>query len=506
MRGRGDLQLARREARRGGRPLEARERGDMERTLGQPFGAVRIHTDSPLAGLTGAAALTIGNDIFFGPGLYASGRPESRALLAHELTHVAQNAGAARPPDREVSHPGDASEREASSVERAVARGHAPRGPIRASPSAAIHRQPAAPAPDMTAPIADYSREPRLEILDKVVEENKLYARASALLPWLEGRATSTPTFTRKELFDDKAATATFDTPPATAAALDPVLDLLAHHNVIEHQLSLIGADDKPIDPAFKVVMVTERFDEKQVPEAYPDYRDPKSPSPFYKALNKKPFLAAMGRTAAIEQAMRKRAPEAGKRGEARTAILTGWPPPTPLVETTKVTSSLGTGPTADRAFANSIVALFRRLRAINAAWSVGQYPGHDYTEYSADIYPSGGAQANGFYVRSEVIKFFDDLNTAAKDASNADGFGLFAWRAIYNDEPLQDTVNAKYGPDRVISAPGHGPLGPRALAAGMKPPKKPKDTHIHLDLRPMDLSKDVPLDFAMQGNRVVPK
>lgn len=59
----------------------------------------RIHTDSRAAQLAGslhANAVTLGRDIFFAPGRYAPGTPAGDRLLAHELTHVAQQQGEPR--------------------------------------------------------------------------------------------------------------------------------------------------------------------------------------------------------------------------------------------------------------------------------------------------------------------------------------------------------------------------------------------------------------------------
>ena len=80
-----------------GRPLDERTRGTMESRFGAPFGDVRIHTDAHAAqsarGL-GALAYTVGRDVFFGTGRYQPTQREGRRLLAHELTHVLQQAGA----------------------------------------------------------------------------------------------------------------------------------------------------------------------------------------------------------------------------------------------------------------------------------------------------------------------------------------------------------------------------------------------------------------------------
>lgn len=73
----------------GGQPLSKTDREFMEPRFGRSFENVRLHTDSEAqqqATGVGAKAFTSGSDISFGPG---SG-PGDKKLLAHELTHVAQ--------------------------------------------------------------------------------------------------------------------------------------------------------------------------------------------------------------------------------------------------------------------------------------------------------------------------------------------------------------------------------------------------------------------------------
>jgi len=88
---------------RGGRPLPARERADMEARFGTRFDGVRIHTEAPAAAAAdelNAHAFAVGEHLAFADGAY---RPESntgRRLLAHELAHVVQSRaaqGAAEP-------------------------------------------------------------------------------------------------------------------------------------------------------------------------------------------------------------------------------------------------------------------------------------------------------------------------------------------------------------------------------------------------------------------------
>jgi uncharacterized protein DUF4157 len=71
----------------------------MEQRFGCDFSRVRLHT-----GVTArqsacdlnADAYTVGNDIVFGAGRFSPGTHQGRRLLAHELTHVVQQSGAAQ--------------------------------------------------------------------------------------------------------------------------------------------------------------------------------------------------------------------------------------------------------------------------------------------------------------------------------------------------------------------------------------------------------------------------
>lgn len=80
----------------GGRDLESAHRAFFEPRFGQSFDGVRVHTGAEAAEAAealDARAFTVGRDIFFGHGEYRPGSGEGRRLLAHELTHVAQQSG-----------------------------------------------------------------------------------------------------------------------------------------------------------------------------------------------------------------------------------------------------------------------------------------------------------------------------------------------------------------------------------------------------------------------------
>lgn len=93
-----------------GHPLDHATRTFFESRFGFDFGHVRIHADhsaSESARSVKALAYTVGHDIVFRSGQYAPTSLAGRHLLAHELTHVVQQGGAAhalqRDPEDEES-------------------------------------------------------------------------------------------------------------------------------------------------------------------------------------------------------------------------------------------------------------------------------------------------------------------------------------------------------------------------------------------------------------------
>ena len=79
-----------------GRPLEPALQQNMEQRFGHDFSRVRVHSCAAAersAREVSANAYTVGHNIVFGAGRFAPGTHEGRRLLAHELTHVVQQAG-----------------------------------------------------------------------------------------------------------------------------------------------------------------------------------------------------------------------------------------------------------------------------------------------------------------------------------------------------------------------------------------------------------------------------
>lgn len=124
-----------------GKPLDASTRSSMEPHLGHDLSQVRVHTDeraAESARAVSANAYTAGNHVAFGSGQYTPGTSGGQRLIAHELTHVVQQASGpvATTPVADglaVSHPGDPFEGAASeAADKAVAKDNDTQQPISA--------------------------------------------------------------------------------------------------------------------------------------------------------------------------------------------------------------------------------------------------------------------------------------------------------------------------------------------------------------------------------------
>lgn len=109
----------------GGVPLPAPARAYFEPRFGCDFSAVRIHTHEraqSAAAAINARAYTLGHDIAFAAGEYRPAGADGRLLIAHELAHVAQQAGSTVPaaasglgsPDDRAEHEADTAAARAS--------------------------------------------------------------------------------------------------------------------------------------------------------------------------------------------------------------------------------------------------------------------------------------------------------------------------------------------------------------------------------------------------------
>jgi hypothetical protein len=81
-----------------GQPLDDTLRREMEQRFGYDFSRVCVHIGAAAeqsARDVNARAYTLGENLVFGAGEYKPGTRQGRRLLAHELTHVVQQSGAA---------------------------------------------------------------------------------------------------------------------------------------------------------------------------------------------------------------------------------------------------------------------------------------------------------------------------------------------------------------------------------------------------------------------------
>jgi hypothetical protein len=120
-----DVQDAINQSRGGGGTLDAGLQSKFADTLGD-LSDVRVHTDDHADQLNrsvSARAFATGTDVYFASGQYNPGSAAGDQLIAHELTHVVQQRGAATSGPLSVSNPGDAMETEADRVADEISRG-----------------------------------------------------------------------------------------------------------------------------------------------------------------------------------------------------------------------------------------------------------------------------------------------------------------------------------------------------------------------------------------------
>lgn len=108
-----------------GQPLDLATRTFMEPRFRHDFSQVRVHTDTRAAEsaqMVNALAYTVGRDVVFGTGQDAPQAFEGRRLMAHELTHVVQQANGFQA-KLAINQPGDQNEREADGSALEISRG-----------------------------------------------------------------------------------------------------------------------------------------------------------------------------------------------------------------------------------------------------------------------------------------------------------------------------------------------------------------------------------------------
>ncbi len=147
-----------------GEPLDAASRAYFEPRFKRDFSAVRIHADpaaAQSARTVDALAYTVGRHIVFGSGQRVADTPAGRALLAHELTHVVQQAGGTA-----LAAPGAAQERDAEAAVRCVMSGTIPQ--VRAPSGVGLAAQRRADTSWLVSKVIPYEPEPRIVRFDDI--------------------------------------------------------------------------------------------------------------------------------------------------------------------------------------------------------------------------------------------------------------------------------------------------------------------------------------------------
>lgn len=111
-----------------GQPLDSVTRAFMEPRFGHDMSGVRVHSDAQAAEsarAVNALAYTVGRDVVFGAAQYAPATARGRALLAHELAHVVQQASTSASHLLEIGDADSPAEREAAAAAQTLSTGQA---------------------------------------------------------------------------------------------------------------------------------------------------------------------------------------------------------------------------------------------------------------------------------------------------------------------------------------------------------------------------------------------
>ncbi len=133
-----------------GQPLDSGTRAFMEPRFGHDFRHVRVHADARAAEsarMVNARAYAVGHNVVFGAGQYQPESSSGRRLMAHELAHTIQQAGAVQrtPEQLQTGDPQSQSEHEADTAADAVLRGNTVAISGHTAPQVARQPAPACP-------------------------------------------------------------------------------------------------------------------------------------------------------------------------------------------------------------------------------------------------------------------------------------------------------------------------------------------------------------------------
>ena len=173
----------------------------MESHFGADFSQVRIHDDAAAASSAsdvGARAYTVGQHIVFRRGEYRPTDPTSRALLAHELSHVVQQGNAEIGGRIAIGAVNTAAEHEADAASRLVAPGHPSqvsltKGATHVVGGETLQRQPTTPVLGKGtypgAPTLEGEELPDRGVSTELSDSPEAGSSAERVFKWLQARA-----------------------------------------------------------------------------------------------------------------------------------------------------------------------------------------------------------------------------------------------------------------------------------------------------------------------------
>jgi hypothetical protein len=496
--------------------LDAPVREQMGSLFQFNFDTVKVHHDPVAAGSAqrlNAHAYTVGEHLVFNKGRYQPQQRDGQQLIAHELTHVVQQAQSPALPQGFVSQPSDPAEQEAGRMAEAVVGPVGARSmqgpPVLSAPPAAVMRDAATTGVELgtaktTSPVANLS--PRKEMVNQLSGELTLMDNAQVIVDWLQ---TKTPasgagidpaeriagitSFGLDELFNDKKTIKKLKPIPKTADELQAILDLMIYYDILTRPIYVSLNASEP-EYLLRKNKQTQQVDMDKFKTAHKDiktFKDSlderqKRPSPLDPTVETTVLPKEMAAGAKNETDEEKDAEAALTKLTQDLDALNASGADDAATQKKKVDLQAKIVKARERfrkaqgfhTFAADVANLLQRLRKKNTSWKAGTYPGHSWGEFSVDIFlstglvnePNAGEFSGNFWTKSVVRTFFDDLNSVAEEEDPVTG--KMEWRAIYNDVPLAGEINTKYGKGRVIQEPDHGPDGHKL--------------HIHLDLRPI--------------------
>ena len=525
-----------------GVPLDPAVRASAEARLGFDFSHVRVHADEAAARSADAAlarAYTVGSHIAFARGEYRPRTPEGARLVLHELVHVAQQGRAAdaAPTPQSMTQPHEASEREAHALA-----GHSGAGASQ-PPRIASRLGPVVARFDVEGARLQEERSEALrrglnpdepvseppDILEQELEEATRNPPPRVPEPTIPGdhiqQARAVPRVDAADLWplpriQDPIKTIAAETEARERETMKPggevkhtaanMMDYWRPRFVHSVEYILYIRDGGRRDKLLRQLRAEEEKLVKSVPVVPPSSsRSPESAEQVFREKFRiselRAQVEALRRTFTDrwQQEVDRVADQFVTLASNESRFLTVGQAAAPVsiyglpeyiegtVEASAHPATIAKGSTP---VAPSVVEFMKAVQKESSlkeqASNYAEHEKHSpylgniegVGKYSFDVHLDGliGVNAEGFYEREPLVKFFLAVDRAATATR-------IAWIALYNDFEVAKTVNEKLGKRR-IGFSGGGSAGPGREGSIHHGPS-PYILHIHFNIMPIDLA-----------------